>query len=155
MYNKLLLPIVFAVMGYIFSTKSWLLFLDKLNPISGLLVYYMIMTLAILILEYFGLIIGGIKFDSFSHTIGTILIIFSFFLIICFESLYVSIVTNKNIDNVSNVYLQSEDGATWYGWSLLFTDISTLRLLTYVITPFVLTLIGQFLISSKITISPF
>ena len=155
MYNKLLLPIVFAVMGYIFSTKSWLLFLDKLNPISGLLVYYMIMTLAILILEYFGLIIGGIKFDSFSHTIGTILIIFSFFLIICFESLYVSIVTNKNIDNVSNVYLQSEDGATWYSWSLLFTDISTLRLLTYVLTPFLLTLIGQFLISSKITISPF
>lgn len=155
--QKLVLPVILAFIGFIFSTRHWLLFLNQLNPFIGLLVYYMIITITILILQFFGLIIAGITFDSLSHTIGTILIIFSFFLVCCWESCWVAIVTKGTCDGTSNVILQSEDGACYYMWSLILGDknIELLHILTYVITPFVLTLIGQFLITSKIIISPF
>jgi len=155
-YRKFMLPFVIALIGFIFSTRQWLLFLNQLNPFLGLLVYYIIMTLALLLLQFFGLIIAGINFNSFSHTIGSIFIIFSYFLVICWESCYVATVTEGTCDGTSSVILQSEDGAIFYIWSVILGDknIELLRILTYVVTPFVLTFIGQLLITSKIVISP-
>lgn len=144
------LPIVFAALGFLFSSRTWIKHLDALSPISGLIIYYIILTTVVLLLEYFGLIVAGIKFDSLSHTIGTMLIIFSFFIIVSWESCYVNTITKGDCDGVSTVYLQSEDGATYYFWSLFTSNIELARILTYVITPFVLTLAGQFLITRKV-----
>lgn len=150
-----ILPFVLAFLGFIFSTRKWILFLNKLNPLNGLLIYYTILTLIIVTLEYFGLIIAGITFKSISQTIGTMLIIFSFFIIVCWESCYINTVIDGNCDNVSNVYLQAEDGAVYYVWSQFFNNIEILRILTYIVTPFVLSAIGQNLITGKVVISPF
>lgn len=125
------------------------------SPFVGLLIYYFILTVTVLILEYFGLIIAGIKFGNFNQTIGTMLIIFSFFIIINWESCYINTITKGNCDNVSNVYLQSEDGAVYYLWSKLFTNVNIIRLFTYIITPFILSIIGVSMITQKINLFPF
>ncbi len=150
----LALPLVFALLGFLFSTRKWLLFMDSLNPFTGLIIYYTIVTITIIVLEYFGLVIGGTKFSSISHTIGTVLIIFSFFIIFNWESCYVNYVTKGGCDNVSNVYLQSEDGALNFLFLKFFSQ-ETSRILTYIVSPFVLTCLGMYLITDKVSLSIF
>lgn len=135
-----------------FSTKYWLTFMDKLTPTTGLLVYYVILTCCVLILEYFGLIISGIKYITSLQTVGTMLIIYSFFIVVSWTSCYVNVVIKGDCKEVSNVYLQSEDGSVYYFWSQFFEDVETRRILTYVVTPFILTFIGQLLITNKVQI---
>ena len=108
-----------------------------------------------IILEYYGLIIAGIKFNTLSHTIGTILIIFSFFIIFNMESCYVNTVTYGSCENVSDIYFHSEDGATYWLWSHLTDDVDSLRILTFVVTPFVLTFFGTMMITDTIEIGLF
>lgn len=146
------LAFIFAIMGFIFTTRTWLKTLDKLNPIYGLIIYYIIITSFVILLEYFGLVISGIKYSTSWQTIGTILIIFSFFIVVSWESCYVNTITKGNCDDVSNVYLQSEDGAVYYFWSYFTDNLSARRILTYVVTPFILTIIGQSLITQKVTL---
>lgn len=149
------LPLTLAIMGFLFTIKEFLIWFNQRNPATGLLVYYAILLGAIFTLEYFGLVVAGIKFDSARHTIGTILIIFSFFIVVNWESCYINQVTKGNCDQVSNIYLSSEDGATYYLWSKVTKDRETARILTYVVTPFVLSFIGMSLITQKVTLSPF
>lgn len=153
------LPIIFAILGLIFSTRVWLKFLNKQNPLKGLLIYYIVLIITIIILQSFGLVIGQTKFNSFKHTIGTILIIFSFFIIIDWTSCYTNEITQGQCDtehSISQIYLQSEDGATYWLWSKVFKGkdkIQIRRIMTFVITPFILTLIGTMLITSKVSLS--
>jgi hypothetical protein len=154
MYKKLALASIFAVMGYMLTTRPWLRYMDRLSPISGLGVYYLILTVSILALEYFGLVIAGIKFGSVRQTIGTMMVLMAFFIIVDWESCYVNIVNRGSCDPVSNVYMQAEDGAVFYLWSKITDNVQKARILTYVVTPFVLALLGQNLITGKVTISP-
>lgn len=154
--NLLALPIIFACIGFLVSTKSWLLFLDTLNPAQGLAVYYFIVFITISVLQYFGLVIGGQKMQSFRQTIGEILIIFSFFILFNFESQYVQWVVDKSKNNTSSncttVYDQSEDGATYYLVNSSINSPEKSRYITFVIIPFILTLIGVMLVQEKIEI---
>lgn len=152
--HKWQLPLAFGVLGFLFSSRKWIFFMNSLNPLVGMIVYYIILIFTIGLLEYFGLIIAGIKFESINQTIGTVLIIFSFFILVNWESCYINMITQGNC-NLSNVYLQSEDGAVYYLWSKLTNNINLLRILTFVITPVLLTFIGQNMITGKITIAPF
>ena len=137
------LPIVFAILGFLLSTKTWIRTYDKLPPYGGLAVYYAIITLTIIILEHFGLVVGGVEFFGFRHTLGTLLIIFSFFIIFDWESCYINVVMVGNCKDVSQTYFASEDGAVYDLWNKLFPDKhDTNRILTYVITPFILCSIG-------------
>ncbi len=148
------MPLVFAIMGYLFSTRKFILFMDRLNPLNGLIVYYSILLSALLVLEYFGLIIAGIEFNTTWHSIGSILIIFSFFITIEFESCHANMITKGHCDSnaMSNIYIQSEDGAMYWIWSHFTKNFEALRWLTYVITPFVLSLIGSLMITQKVQI---
>lgn len=152
MINKLLLPLIFALLGFLFTTRRWILFMDSLNPFYGLITYYTIITITVLLLEYYGLVISDIKYDSFYQTIGTLMIIFSFFILVNWASCYINTVTKGKCDkkDMSNVYLQSEDGATYYLWSRLTDNANLCRILTYCVTPFALTFIGQNMIIGKI-----
>jgi len=146
------LPIVFALLGLVFSTRTWIKALDKLPPYSGLVVYYIIITITILLLQYFGLVIGGTEYKDWRHTIGSLLVIFSFFIIFDWESCYINIVTKGHCDEskVSNVYFDSEDGAVYDLYNRMFPNkVELNRTLTYVITPFILSLLGVILLSDK------
>lgn len=148
--RKFTLPIILAVLGFLLSTRWWIKTYDKLPPYGGLVVYYIILTLTLIILETLGLVVGGIKFSGIRHTIGSILIIFSFFIVVDWESCYINIVTKGNCKEVSNVYFASEDGATYDLWNKLFPNKHDLnRILTYVVTPFILSFIGVTLLTGE------
>lgn len=157
-FNKFKLPLVLAIFGFLLSSRRWILFMNSLSPLVGLLVYYTILIITVIILEKIGLTVAGISFNSFQQAIGTILIIFSFFICVNFTSCYINDITigSCNPSEISNIYLQSEDGATFYLWSKLFpNNIQACRILTFVVTPFVLSLIGCYLIKKPVAISPF
>jgi len=86
------------------------------------------------------------------HVIRLVLITFSFFMLVNWESGYVQIATGYPENAVSPIMVQSEDGAIWYVWSRLlpYASVEQRRILTFVITPFILTLIGGLLVSEKI-----
>lgn len=153
--QELMLAAIFGMAGIIFSNRGWLLFLNGLNPIWGFLAYYSIVLVCIFILSRLGLVLFDHKIENILQIIGTILIFFSFFLIFNWTNPYIQYVTQGHIDGASNIYVNnSEDGLTWYLWSFLTPNVVFLRFLTYMFTPFVLTLIGGLLIEEKISLSP-
>ncbi len=147
-----ILPLVFALLGFIFSTRVWIKNYDRLPPYGGLIVYYIVLTITLILLEKAGLIIGGIEFSGFSHTLGTMLIVFSFFIIFNWESCYINVVTKGKCDekDISNVYFASEDGAVYDLWNRIFKGRDELnRVLTYILTPLILSFIGMTLLSPE------
>lgn len=153
--NIIILPFIFALLGYLMSSKTWLHWFDTLTPVEGLLVYYIAVIVSISILIYLGLVVAGQKFSSFSQLVGSVLIWFAFFVIIIWTNCYVATVVNGDCSNFSTVYLNTESGSTYYLWSKLTKDLQTRRILTFVVTPFVLSLLGLLLVSEKVSISPF
>lgn len=151
-YFALQLSLTFALLGFIFSSRKWIKKIDSLSPTNGLLLYYIIIYITIYILSFFGLVIGHSKIKNYTHTLGVIMILFSYFIIFDWESEYINIVTKGDFDRtkVSKVYLQSEDGATFDLYYKLTKNVELSRILTFVITPFVLTFLGSLLIQNKI-----
>lgn len=143
--EEVILVVTIIIMGFVFSTREWILFLDRLNPFVGLLVYYAILYVCLYALSKGGLIIWKFKIKNVVQVFGCLLITFAFFVIVDWESMYIAIVTGKST-NISNVYLQAEDGAVWYLWSFLTSNVEALRILTYVVTPAILTFIGVLLV---------
>lgn len=143
--EEVLLVVTIAVLGFVFSTRQWILFLDSLTPATGLVIYYAIIFTCLYLLSRAGLIIYKFRIKSVVQVLGCVLITFAFFIITDWESMYIAIVTGKSTD-ISNVYLQAEDGAVWYLWSQLTSNVEFLRLLTYVFTPALLTFIGVLLV---------
>jgi hypothetical protein len=147
--KELSLAISIAIMGFVLSSREWILFLNSLDPLQGLLVYYVILYSSLTVLSYLGLVIFNVKIKNPIQTFGLILITFAFFITVDWESPYIQLITKGNVENASTIFYQSEDGATWYFWSNIvgIKNIETLRLLTFVLTPFLLCLIGAYLVT--------
>ena len=147
--KEFLLAVSLAVMGLVFSTREWILYLNSLNPIQGLLIYYIILYSSLIVLSKMGLVVFNIKIKNPIQTFGLLLITFAFFITVDWESPYVQLITKGNIEQASNVFYESEDGAIWFFWTNVVgvKDVETARWLTFVITPFILTLVGAFLVS--------
>ena len=139
----------FAIIGYLFSSRQFILFLNQLNPFQGLFFYYLQLFVTLEILRYFGLVIGGIKMQSIFQTIGELMIIFAFFILVDQESAWVAYVVGEDEGKKKDypvVYTQAEDGAVYYLWSTYVTsNPDTARLLTFVLTPVVLVTLGLYL----------
>ena len=143
------LAIVFSVMGFVISSREVIMFMNGLNPIAGLVLFYGILYGSLYILSYAGLIIYKFKIDNPIKILGLLLITFAFFIIVNWESAYIQFVTMGNMGGASPMFLQSEDGAVWYFWYDIMNvnNIEIARLLTYVLTPFLLVLIGSLMVS--------
>jgi hypothetical protein len=156
--KEVALAVALAVLGFALSSRQWLLFLDGLNPFQGLIVYYIILYFSLYVLSRLDLVVFGFKIKDPWQTFGLLLITFAFFICVDWESPYVQLATRGSMENVGNitaVLFQSEDGATWFLWLQAFPWLQseTLRVLTYVLTPFILTLIGGLLVSEKVKLS--
>jgi len=157
--KEIILAVVFAMLGFILSTREYILFLSMLNPVYGLGLFYGAVFIAIFILSRIGLVVGKFKFEGLKATLGSVMIVFAFFIIFADSSAYINLVSTGQminnvfqygtIENVSIIYLQTEDGAVWWAWSLLIPNIDVLRILTYSVTPFLLALGGGLLLSRK------
>jgi hypothetical protein len=146
--RELSLAVAFAALGFVFSTHEWLLFLDGLTPFTGLIVYYVVLYTSLYMLSRLGLTIFGIKIDKPLQTLGLLLITFSFFLVVDWSSSYAAIVAGK--PNISNIFLQDEDGFAFWAWNQVIADLEVCRIFTFVVTPFLLTLSGSLLVTKKV-----
>lgn len=150
--HEILLAVAFAVFGFLFSTREWLLWLNSLNPLTGLLVYYAVLYLSLYVLSKLGLTIFNVKITTWQQTFGLMLITFAFFVVVDWTSAWVQYVTTGSYAGTSVIFLQDEDGAVFYIWQQLLPTAAaeTLRVFTYVITPLVMALIGGLLVDKKI-----
>lgn len=153
--QEIMLAFALALMGFAFSSRSWLLFLDGLNPFQGLVVYYVILYVSLYMLSRLDLVVFGFKIRDPLQTFGLLLITFAFFICVDWESPYVQLVTGRSVENISPVLFQAEDGAVWFLWqnALPRAGVELLRLLTYVATPFILALVGGLFVSEKVKFS--
>lgn len=139
-----------AFLGYVFSTREFIFWLNQLTPSAGLLFYYIV--LAILLFAAYKLLnvrVGGIRLQGDPlQVLGSLLILFSFFLVTNWGESGLA-AAYLNTQTPPSVYMQTEDGAVWWFWQHYTQDVEALRLLTYVFTPFVLTLIGASLVSRE------
>lgn len=153
--NGCVLALVFAALGLMMSSVWYLRWLNKRNPATGLAIYYASIFIVVLILQHAGLIIGSIHFNNWKQSVGATMIIFAFFIVMNLESCRVEYVItgDEKCSNISNVYLNSEDGAVYYLWNKALPGrVKLVRWLTFVITPFVLVILGSMLITEKVSI---
>ena len=146
--EELIMALVFVVLGRFFSQKSWLMWLNSLTPLQGVLVYYGILFLSLIILSHYGLAIGKIHIGNWHQVLGVIMITFAFFIIFNWENQYVQITTMgcQNANSGSHVFYQSEDGVTFDFWyNTMHYPLDKARLYTYEITPAILAILGGIL----------
>ena len=143
------LALAFSFIGFLLTTRLFLNLLEGLNVFLGFLVYYVIIFLTIFVLSKLDLVIFGFKIENMAQKMGLLLITFSFFILVNWTNPYVNIVTHDTAENVSNIYFMSEDGITWAFWDLMFNNSQVIRVLTFIVTPFFLTLLGGLLVTEK------
>lgn len=145
--------VAFALIGFLLSTRKYIVTINQLSPIQGLIVYYLQIFLTLEALQYFGLVVGGVQQNTLWHTLGEMMIIFAFFVIVDLESKWVQIVVGeetKEEQNCPKIYIQAEDGAVFYLWNeLLGFSNEASRWLTFIATPAVLAYVGMILTSGK------
>lgn len=145
--------VAFALIGYLFSSRKFILFLNSLNPFQGLLFYYLQLFVTLEVLQYFGLVVGGVKMTSLTQTIGELLMVFAFFILVDQESAWVAHVVGEPEGKDKDypvVYTQAEDGAVYYLWTTyVVKDPDVARILTFVVTPLVLVSLGLYLTGGK------
>jgi len=149
--NEFLIAALFAIAGFIVTTKFVISFMNGLTALGGLLAYYLLWFLLYWVIAKLGFKVFNIQIKTFLQILGMLLITFSFFIIVNWENPYVQLMTKGNIDGASTMFYQSEDGATFMFWNQMLglSNPLLLRILTFVVTPFIFTLIGALLIQQK------
>lgn len=145
----ILFALALAVMGFVFSMRDWILWMNTLNPFEGLVVYYVIMYACLLVLAHFGLVIWKWKIETPLQVLGAVMIEFAFFITIDWESCYIQTMISGSCAAISNIYFGAEDGAVYYLWSTVTQNVDALRILTYVVTVFAMALIGVSLVIAE------
>ena len=153
--REICLAVAFALMGFFLTLKGFVVWLSGLNPLEGLVVYYIILYSAIYVLSKLGLVIFGLRIEKPLQILGLGMITFAFFMIVNWESEYVNLVTVGSSVGVSQAYWGSEDGATFYFvYHILgIKALAVARLITFVLVPFLLALGGGFLLEKKISLT--
>ena len=153
--NEILLALVVGLMGFFLTIRQFLLFMNNMNPLIGFTIYEVILFLILYILGRGGLVIFKVHIKSLTQTIGLYMITFAIFITIDWTSGYVQYVTTGSFAGASAVFTQSEDGVTWYLWSLIIQPTSAFaiqadHILTYVVTPICLCLLGGYLARGRV-----
>jgi hypothetical protein len=157
--RELGLAAALAVAGFFFSERGFLNWLNTLTPIEGLIFYYVVLFISILALSKLGLVVGDVKFNLSTQAIGAVLILFAFFVVVDWTSAYNQYALTgvmPSANSFSTAYLQDEDGAAFYFWNVVsgFNPEDS-RLLTFVLTPFLLASVGAALVTKKIRLGVF
>lgn len=151
--REIWLAVAIAAMGLVFSSREFILWMSGLNPLQGLIVYYLILYTVLFVLSRMGLVVLGERIETPLQVLGLVLITFAFFIVVDWESQYIQIVVDPSVaGQVAANYFQSEDGAVFYIWQTLLPGLDPYyhALLTYVATPFILALVGGLLTSEEV-----
>jgi hypothetical protein len=152
--REIALSLAFAVMGFVFYTRTFLLAINALNPIEGLFVYYIVIWSSLFVLSKLDLVVFGIKIKSLTQTIGLVLVTFSFFVVVDWSSAYVQWATTGHFTGASGIFYQDEDGFMWSVWSWIIPATSGVaiwidRVLAFSVSPAILAIFGGILTSKK------
>ena len=152
--RDIVLAVVFVILGFVFTTKFFVTYLNSLNPALGMLLVFGLVTGCIFALSKLDLIMVGFKWEGFTKMIGWALITFAFYIIISNSSCYQNMTVYGTCDKVSNIFFQTPDGAMFWLWSRLIpitttTGLQIVRLLTYCLTPGLLAFLGGMCVRGK------
>ena len=155
------LGLLLAIMGLIVTTLSFVKFVNNMNPLKGLLFYYLIFFGMLFLLSRMDLVIFGVKINNPKKMLGLLFITMAFFIVTDWSSPYYNLALGKSISPsvINPVYFQTTDGATWFVWSSIIPvtnkfKLELVRFLTYFLTPLTLALLGGGLLKNKAKINP-
>ena len=133
MHLKLALAVAFV--GFVFTSRQWLQALQKLGPEPGMIAKQLSILVAIFILASAD---PSIKFATHHQAIGVLLVYVAFNIIFNYQSEWISDV------GASNVERQTPDGAVYHrSRTNLNLNPDMARLVTFVVVPFVMVLVGS------------
>lgn len=151
------LAVLIGFVGYLFNSKTWLLFLNGLNPIQGTIVYYVIVYAGLYGLAKLGLTIFGFKISTADQTFGLLMLNFAFHVTTNWANPWVQYVTTGSLRGMSNVLVNnSEDGLVWYVVYTLggITNLFWARILTFTVIPVLISVVALYLIKGKPVLVP-
>lgn len=135
------LAAVIALIGFVFTSRPWLRWLHTLGPEIGLFIKHVMILISIFVLSQ---IDPRIKFVHHGQAFGVLLLYVAFVMIFNYQSDWIQ---DINADNVGD---QTIDGAVYHrSREILKLSPEMSRLVTFVVIPFVLVLIGSRLVNSK------
>ena len=100
------------LMGWFFSMKDTILKFDSMSANQLFLISYAVLYGFLYIASKYhgGIIIWNFQIKHPLQVFGTVLIIFSVFLVTTWENPYIQYVTKGNFDGISNIFYATEDG---------------------------------------------
>jgi len=129
------LAAAFAVVGFVFTSKTWLGLLHKLSPEQGLVVKYLAILGTVLFLD---MVDPKLKFEHKTQAIGAVMILAAFNMIFNYQSEWIE---ESGSDNVQ---VQTPDGAVYRrARTNLNLNPELARLATFVLVPFALVFFGS------------
>lgn len=137
MIKHLQLAGILALTGFIFTSKPWLQWLNTLSPEFGLLVKNVVILLILIMLHSTDSIIGTPHIQA----LGVLLMYTAFTIIFNYQSGWIDDAGAPNIE------LETPDGAIYERTrTILGLKPENARLVTFVVVPFVLFLVGSNLV---------
>lgn len=135
------LAATFAILGFVFTSKQWLHFLNRYNPEMGLIIKHSVILLSIYILAWSD---PYIKFVHHHQALGVLLLYMTFVLIFNYQSEWIE---DVKADNVGE---QTFDGVIYHrSKQIPNIEPQMARIVSFVIIPFILVIIGSQLVHHK------
>ncbi len=155
--KDIVLAIILGLMGFVFTTDMFVKFLNGLNPIVGLLAYYGFFFIMVMVLSKMDLIILTFQVKDWTKVIGMFLFTMALVIILAWGNYSIfsaNAVLPAEQQLNSNILYQSMDGILWWGYSSLIgvdtaLKLGIVRILTYVLSPFLLVLMAGLFIGKK------
>jgi hypothetical protein len=148
------LAFAIAVMGFAFSGRAFLLYLNGLNSYQGFIIYYAIMYGSLYALSKLELIIFKPTISDIQGSAGMAMLLFSFFATINWENPYVQYVATGSFEGATGIFYQAEDGVCWLLATqvLGIVDIQMARIVAFSVIPFIVALVGLALIGGRVKV---
>ena len=134
--NHLRLALTIAVIGFLFTSKPWLQWLNTLSPEGGLLVKNIVAFLSIYALHF----TDGVVAQPHLQAFGILMMYTAFMMIFNYQSDWIKETHSHNVEQ------QTPDGAVYHrSRTVLGMSPEAARFITFVIVPFVLVYSGSIL----------
>jgi len=127
-----------GLLGFVFTSRQWLQWLHTLGPEMGLFIKHVTILLSIFLLS---IVDPRIKFVHHGQAFGVLFLYMAFVMIFNYQSDWIQDIDSDNVGD------QSVDGAVYRrSREILKLNPEMSRLLTFVVIPFLLVLMGSKLI---------
>jgi len=129
------LALAVAFLGFVFTSRQWLQTLHKLSPETGMIAKQLSILVAIFILARAD---TTLQFKSHHQAVGVLLVYMAFNIIFNYQSEWINDV------DASNVERQTPDGAIYHrSRTNLNLNPELARIVTFVLVPFAMVLVGS------------